>query len=67
VSGGASLETTRKGAPGLGFACGLDGKVERDEGNPIRVIRDAGIGRGGGATASVTPRKFQIYALENSD
>jgi hypothetical protein len=42
--GGGSPGKPRNRVPGLGFERGLDGEVERDEGNPIRGLR----GRGGG-------------------
>jgi hypothetical protein len=48
--GGGSPGKPRKRVPGLGFERGLDGEVERDEGNPIRVIRRGHGGRNGGTT-----------------
>jgi hypothetical protein len=50
--GGGSPGKLQNRIPGLGFERGLDGEVERDEGNPIRVIMSAGIGRSNGMTAS---------------
>jgi hypothetical protein len=49
--GGGSPGKPQNRVPGLGFEHGLDGEVEHDEGNPIRVIRRGPVGRNGGTTA----------------
>jgi hypothetical protein len=49
--GGGSPGKPRNRVPGLGFQRGLDGEVERDEGNPIRVIRRGHVGRNDGTMA----------------
>jgi hypothetical protein len=49
--GGGSPGKLRNCIPGLGFERGLDGEVERDEGNPIRVIWRGHGGQNGGTTA----------------
>jgi hypothetical protein len=50
---GGSLGNPQNRVPGLGFGCGLDGEVERDEGNPIRGLR----GRGGDRRCTERPRE----------